>query len=436
MAKRRLGPLWWYALLVFLAQRFADVLNLYAGMWLVPRYVPESELGAIPALMQFGALFSVPMAVLVTPFVKILNKHATNGEYGKVKALLRDSLLISAVILCATMLIARLVLPSILDYIGIQDGRLTMVIVFASVLGGLAPIFSGALQALKRFATFAALSVVNAPLRVITLLITLPVRGLTGYFVGQSVGPILTICVAAGDFFKKFGRKVKCQPYLRQDMPLFVSLLIPLTVLAVIGNMKGAAEMTLLNSLPKADSAAYYHLTRFSEIATYIISPVVFVMFPIVAEKSERGTRTTRVVFQTMALTIAVGAGLAIILHLTGPWLFSLRELWRNYMQYTSLFGIATALATIRMASSCFTTHEAACARFRYALYTVPIYAIECVLIYTLIRKPGLLGFSIGNLGEFFQFCLVFALIPLAFMLVDLMASHRREKADAMPEQS
>lgn len=189
--------------------------------------------------------------------------------------------------------------------------------------------------------------------------------------------------------------------------------------------------MTLLNSLPKADSAAYYHLTRFSEIATYIINPVIFVMFPIVAEKSEQGVRTIRVVLQAMALTIVLGSGLAAMLSFAGPWLFSLRDLWRGYMQYTPLFAIATSIATLRMASVCFTTHEIACGRFRYALYTVPVYAIECIIIYAMLRRPGLFGFAVSDLGGFFRFCLVFCVIPLVFMLADLAISYRREKRAA-----
>ncbi len=41
----RLGDLWWYTILLFVVQRFSDVINLFVGLWLVPKYVPQSEFG-------------------------------------------------------------------------------------------------------------------------------------------------------------------------------------------------------------------------------------------------------------------------------------------------------------------------------------------------------------------------------------------------------
>ena len=43
----RCGDLWWYAALLFMAQRFGDTINMFVGMWLVPKYVPQDELGAV-----------------------------------------------------------------------------------------------------------------------------------------------------------------------------------------------------------------------------------------------------------------------------------------------------------------------------------------------------------------------------------------------------
>ena len=54
--RTKLGPLWWYTLMIFLVQRFGDVINAFIGVWLVPRYVPMEELGSLRPLMQIGAL--------------------------------------------------------------------------------------------------------------------------------------------------------------------------------------------------------------------------------------------------------------------------------------------------------------------------------------------------------------------------------------------
>ena len=43
--RAKLGDFWFYSLMLFVASRAADVLNVFVGLWLVPKYVDPSELG-------------------------------------------------------------------------------------------------------------------------------------------------------------------------------------------------------------------------------------------------------------------------------------------------------------------------------------------------------------------------------------------------------
>lgn len=96
--KGRLGELWWYTILLFVAQQFGAVINAFIGLWLVPKYVPQQELGAILPLAQVGTALTVPLSVLAITFSKYVNLFATQGEYGKVKVLLRDVFCLSGVV--------------------------------------------------------------------------------------------------------------------------------------------------------------------------------------------------------------------------------------------------------------------------------------------------------------------------------------------------
>ncbi|NLB69461.1 MAG: hypothetical protein GX804_07240 [Lentisphaerae bacterium] len=426
-SKKKLGPLWWYSLIIFCAQRLSDVLNILAGLWLVPKYVPEAELGAVQPLTQIGAFLGLPLAIFVTPFIKLLNNHATNNELGKVKSLLRDAIVISVLILVIVMVAAKLFLPSLLEFMRIEDGRLTLAIVFASLLATLVPIFTGALQALKRFRLYTVSNLLAAPIRFATFLLVLPIRGLTGYFVGQSVPSFLTIGLTISDFFRKFGKNVKCKPYFKEDLPIILMYIVPLSLIALTGNLRGSLEMLLLRSLPDAHSAAHYHITRFSEIATYIVNPMIFVMFPLIAEKSELGDSTYRIMAQTTIFTLGSGLLFSVVLAIFGPTIFSLREIWQGYSSFTGLFGIATVTATLRMASTCITTHHIACGRFRYAFYLIPIYILEAVFFYLLLRKPDLMGIKIDSLEKFFQLIFIFSLIRLSVLAVDAVFAVRNE---------
>ena len=89
----KLGDLWWYSLMIFVACRSGDVIQAFIGLWLVPKYVGTEELGAVLPLQQLSGLFAVPLAILATVFAKYVNTYATRGEYGKVKSFIRDVLL-------------------------------------------------------------------------------------------------------------------------------------------------------------------------------------------------------------------------------------------------------------------------------------------------------------------------------------------------------
>ena len=86
--RSRIGDFWWYSFLMFAALRAGDVINAFVGLWLVPKYVEQEELGAILPLTQFASSVGAPMTVLVTVFAKFLNKFKTQGEDGKVKSML------------------------------------------------------------------------------------------------------------------------------------------------------------------------------------------------------------------------------------------------------------------------------------------------------------------------------------------------------------
>ena len=69
----RLGDFWWYTLMIFIAARAADCLNVFVGLWLVPKYVPPSELGAVQPLASLASFFAIPIAVFASTFQQELS---------------------------------------------------------------------------------------------------------------------------------------------------------------------------------------------------------------------------------------------------------------------------------------------------------------------------------------------------------------------------
>ena len=61
-----MGDFWWYSLMLFCACRAADLLNAFVGLWLVPKYVNPSELGAVTPLTYFANALAIPVVPSAT----------------------------------------------------------------------------------------------------------------------------------------------------------------------------------------------------------------------------------------------------------------------------------------------------------------------------------------------------------------------------------
>ena len=143
----RLGDFWWYSLMLFCACRAADLLNAFVGLWLVPKYVDPSELGAVMPLTNFANFLALPAAAFANTFRNEVSRLSIGKEFGKLKTLMRGVFAATAVFLFIAIIVARFTFPLFLERIRIVEGSLGLVIMAASFVSTVAPIYSNALQA-------------------------------------------------------------------------------------------------------------------------------------------------------------------------------------------------------------------------------------------------------------------------------------------------
>ena len=282
----RLGDFWWYSLMLFCACRAADLLNAFIGLWLVPKYVSPSELGAVMPLTQFANFLAIPVAAFANTFRNELTRLSINQEFGKLKTLMRGVFIATAVFLFIAIIVARFTLPLFLERIRIAEGSLGLVIIAASFIGAVAPIYSNALQALKKFKAQSFLSVIGAPVRLIAMLLAMPFRAITGYFIGQAAAPAFSIAASVVALRKELA--VKAEPYWNREITRrFAKQFAIFLATGGMGAIFLLVESTVLRQrLPDLDSAGYYMATRFSEIATFLAATLAFTIFPFTAEKA------------------------------------------------------------------------------------------------------------------------------------------------------
>lgn len=383
--RARFGDLWWYTALVFIAYRAADLINVFIGLWLVPRYVKPEELGAVLPLTQIGLMLGVPLNILLLPFSKYLNRYAAEGEWGKVKSLLRDVFLLTALVFLLILGVAWLVLPAIFLRMRVENGNLGLLIVVSGVVSVLLPVFTSALQALKRFNMISLNSIISAPLRLATMLIALPFRGLSGYFTGQIVPALYAICATCFSLRNLFSRSIPFEPYLRADFRPMLRYLAPVAVMICAATLQGSIETFVIrHRLPDFASAEFYMISRFAEIAAYVGATLMFVLFPLAAERQNENRYTTRLLRHSVLGTAASGFAVALLLWLLGDRLLSLTTEMSRYTGASGRMALLAATYTLRTCTGCFTSCETACGRFRFLHWWVPVILLETTLLYAL----------------------------------------------------
>ena len=369
----RLGDFWWYSLMLFCACRAADLLNAFVGLWLVPKYVDPSELGAVMPLTQFANFLAIPVAAFANTFRNELTRLSINKEFGKLKTLMRGVFAATAVFLFVAIVVARFLLPAFLERIRIVEGSLGLVIIAASFVSAVAPIYSNALQALKKFKAQSILSIVGAPVRLIAMLLAMPFRAITGYFVGQAAVPVFTIGASVIALRKELS--VKAEPYWnRATVKKFSALLTVFLSWGLATGFYGLVESTVIRQrLPDLDSAGYYMATRFSEIATYLYGAMIFAFFPFAAELAKNGREYARLILKSTGVNMAFCAAIAVAFGLVARPLLAFLPHGDKYAAYWWAVPWLISITGISSLHGFYTTAEIAANRFGFLKWCLPL---------------------------------------------------------------
>ena len=377
----RLGDFWWYSLMLFCACRAADLLNAFVGLWLVPKYVDPSELGAVMPLTQFANFLAIPVAAFANTFRNELTRLSIDKEYGKLKTLMRGVFVATAVFLFLAIIVARFVLPTFLERIRIVEGSLGLVIIAASFVGAVAPIYSNALQALKKFKAQSLLSIIGAPVRLVTMLIAMPFRALTGYFVGQASIPIFNIAASVVALRKELS--VKAEPYWTiGTFKKFSALLAIFLLQAISSGFGGLVESTVLRQrLTDLDSAGYYMATRFSEIATYLYGAMTFTFFPFAAELATKQREQTKLILKATGINLLFCSVTALVFCFISKPILSVLPHGNQYAEYWWAIPWHMMIIGVSTLYGFYFTAEIAANRFHFIKWAVPLEFVYPILL-------------------------------------------------------
>ena len=369
----RLGDFWWYSLMLFVALRAADCLNVFVGLWLVPKYVEPAELGAVMPLTNFANFLAIPIAVFASTFRNELTSLAINRKFGQMKTLMRGVFIATAVFLFLAIVICRLILPAYLERIRVAEGSLGILILVSSFVGTVSPIYSNALQSLRKFKTYSLIGLLGAPIRLLTMLIAMPLRAITGYFVGQTAPSAFSIVASVFGLRKELS--VPAEPYWsREIITRFGRLFLIFGVSAAAGGISSLVESTVLRQrLPEIDSAAYYMVTRFSDIASFLAAVLSVTIFPFSAELAAKGKNARPLILKASLVVFVTNAVLALFFWIFGERIIAFLPHGCEYASFWWAIPWIIAITSLSHFCSFYSTAEVSAFRFGYMKWMIPL---------------------------------------------------------------
>lgn len=379
----RCGDLWWYVALLFAAQRFGDAINMFVGMWLVPKYVPQEELGAVLPLMNFVGFIGLPLALITTPFLKFITVFVDKGELGKAKSFVKDVFVGVAIFSCFSMLMAILVLPFMFEKLRIENGSLGLLMVAVCLLGAIATLFGNMMQGFKMYSLSVWTFALSAPFRMLIMLVLMPFRPLSGYVAGQTAGPMVNILGAWTVFRRYLGRSVRCEPYWSEHASAIVRYTLPFVAWTVVTTISSTIDsLVIRHRLPEFESAGHYIITRFSDIAAYLGTAFGAFVFPMVASMHAQDRESRKILIHSIVGTLISGLVFSGFLAVFGKNILGATEIWHQYSSLSGLMAIWSVNATLCAVTGCLITYETAQGRFRFLWYAIPIVAVKALFLY------------------------------------------------------
>lgn len=412
-----------HSALLFLALRAGDAVTLAAGMWFVPKYVSTAEIGAVLPLTSFATLLSLPVFAFAMTVMKESAALAACGAQGQVKSLLRGVFWTVACLLAAVLLGAAWLVPWFARRMAVSDASTGFVAVAAAFLGCAAPVYTDALQSLRRFRALAAVEAAGSAVRFAVMAVTMPLRALAGYFAGQAALPAFRI--AASVFALRDVFAAKAERFWNRGTVRRIAFSFAAVLAYQAAPMFAALveQSVLRTSLCPADSAGYYMATRFSDILHYLTFPLLLVMFPYTAAAAGRGEDTSPYVVKCSLAALAAAAVLAGTYALCGERLLALMPHGADHAAFAPRMPLLVAITAMTSCQVFYTNAEVSAGRFRFLWWLVPMH-----LVYPAALKLAAVGGALSDPDDLLAWFAAASAARLAFSAAEMLvrAAKRR----------
>ena len=378
-----------HAILLFLAMRIGDFVNVAAGMWFVPKYVKPEDIGAVLPITSFATFLSLPVFAFAMTVMKESACLAATGERGRIKSLLSGVFVAVSVATVAVLGATAALMPRFLVAMRVSDGIAGFLVVAAAFLGCVAPVYTDALQSLKRFRSLAAIEVVGSLVRFLMMFAVMPVRALAGYFAGQAALPVFRI--AGSVFMLRRDISIRAEPFWNRNavrrMTVAFGLILAYQAMPMAASL--LEQSMIRTALSSVDSAGYYMVSRFADFLHYLTFPLLLVMFPYTAAAARKGECTCPYVIKCSAVTLAVSVLMAVVYAFFGEELLLLMPNGKSYIAYVKYMPWLVLINALTTCQVFYANAEVSAGRFGFLLWFAPLHLIYMGVLLFVLQSFG-----------------------------------------------
>ncbi len=329
---------------------FAGTMVANAGAYLyhlvVGRILGPAQYGELAALLSLSYILNVPSIVLQTVVTRFVAEHAAKKSYGDIRALVLrlTAFLLVAGALCLLGLIFAA--PYIASFLHIKDTLVIFFLVTGIVVSMVGIVFSSVLQGTQRFTASVVITNMNSLLRLAAGAIA------AWYGVAATLGANMAAAVV-GTLMTLWIIRLVIRNTEKAKMtslkPLFRSSVTTFLAILGISILNSQDVVVVKHFLPALQSGWYGALATMGKIIFFACYSFMFVLLPIVSDRSARGAKSGRLVYVSVAVVAVLSAGITLGFFLLPKLALGLLygSAFIAAAPYLGLFGLFSSLYTI-----------------------------------------------------------------------------------------
>jgi O-antigen/teichoic acid export membrane protein len=386
-----LGPLFGPGLLLFAIWRVGDLANL-ASKVLLGRYLPDLDFGAVEPVVSVVTVIAIPVGIVFQIATKSISRLLERNRTAECAGLIRDLFLVS----CAGSLLSAAAVALARNYIlarlHLQGGCYAWLLAAFAALAWWQPLATSLIQGSRRFALSALPSVVTPFL---VLLLTLGmVRGMSGGLTGALGARILGTAAGTATVLVLLGGMARrARESYREEHPAMLRMAGPMLVWSLSAALLMHFDRLFARNFLLSDSGGYGAIVTLGQIPLWLVTPVTFVAFPLVAAEHAGQRDTARYYAQALGLGLAIAAACVVALSLAAR---PVLRAWNpDYLPYAGSVWLYAAAMGCHGLTDLLAGAEMARSRYGFLWIVVPAAAGLAILLYALrgaITLPALVA--------------------------------------------